>query len=121
VPLHVRDVATPRVAEKSAARHRIQLERALRVQEARYEAEATALDVRARYTAATALATELLPAMRAHLTATETAYARGETDILQVFRARERLFAAEQADLAARHAYHVAATRRRSSACCLPL
>ena len=38
-----------------------------------------------------------------------------------VFRARERLAEIERSDLAARLAYHRAAVRRLSAACCIPL
>ena len=97
------------------------LEREARVREAVNEVAASATEVRARHVAARAIAAELLPAARAHLAATEAAYARGEIDSAPVFRARERLAEIERSDLAARLAYHRAAVRRLSAACCIPL
>jgi cobalt-zinc-cadmium efflux system outer membrane protein len=121
MPLPVRSVAAPLVAEKQAARRRVALEREARVREAMNEVAASATEVRARHVAARALAAELLPAARAHLAATEAAYAKGEIDSAPVFRARERLAEIERSDLAARLAYHRAAVRRLSAACCIPL
>jgi cobalt-zinc-cadmium efflux system outer membrane protein len=121
MPLPVRSVAVPLVAEKQAARRRVALEREARVREAVNEVAASAAEVRARHVAARAIATELLPAARAHLAAAEAAYARGEIDLVPVFRARERLAEIERSDLAARLAYHRAAVRRLSAACCIPL
>lgn len=121
MPLPLRSVAEPLVAEKRAARRRVVLEREARVREAVNEFAASANEVRARHAAARAFAEELLRAARAHLAATETARARGEIDTAPVFRARERLAALERSDLAARLAYHRAAVRRMSAACCIPL
>jgi outer membrane protein TolC len=121
MPLPVRSVAAPLVAEKQAARRRVALEREARVREAVNEVAASATEVLARHVAARALAAELLPAARAHLAATEAAYGRGEIDSAPVFRARERLAEIERSDLAARLAYHRAAVRRLSAACCIPL
>lgn len=121
MPLPVRSVAGPLVAEKQAARRRVALEREARVREAVNEVAASATEVRARHAAARAFANELLPAARAHLAATEAARARGEIDSAPVFRARERLAALERSDLVARLAYHRSALRRMSAACCIPL
>jgi hypothetical protein len=77
--------------------------------------------VRARHAAARAIVAELLPAARAHLAATEAAHALGEIESTPVFRARERLAEIERSDLDARLAYHRAAVRRLSAACCIPL
>jgi outer membrane protein TolC len=121
MPLPVRSVSAPLVAEKQAARRRAVLEREARVREAVNEVAASAAEVRARHVAARALAAELLPAARDHLAATEAAYGRGEIDSAPVFRARERLAEIERSDLAARLAYHRAAVRRLSAACCIPL
>jgi outer membrane protein TolC len=121
MPLPVRSVSAPVVAEKQAARRRVALEREARVREARNEVAASATEVLARHGVARAIAAELLPAARAHLAATEAAHARGEIDWIPVFRARERLAEIERSDLAARHAYHRAAVRRLSAACCIPL
>ncbi len=121
MPLPVRSVAGPLVAEKQAARRRVALEREARVRAAVNEVAANAAEVRARHVAARALAAELLPAARAHLAATEAAYGRGEIDSAPVFRARERLAEIERSDLTARLAYHRAAVRRLSAACCIPL
>ena len=121
MPLPVRNVSAPLVAEKQAARRRVALEREARVRQAVNEVAASATEVRARHVAARAIAAELLPAARAHLGATEAAYARGEIDSAPVFRARERLAEIERSDLAARLAYHRAAVRRLSAACCIPL
>lgn len=111
IPLPVRDVAAPAVAEKQAARRRLALEREALAQAARNEVAATAAALRARFAHARDLAAELLPAAREHLAATEAAARRGEADPAQVFRARERLFALERADLDARHAFHLALVR----------
>lgn len=121
IPLPVRNVAAPLIAEKQAARRRLALEREARVRAAAGELIASANEVRARHGTARALAAELLPAARAHLAATEAAYGRGEIDSAPVFRARERLAEIERADLAARLDYHRAVVRRLSAACCLPL
>ncbi len=121
MPLPVRSVSGPLVAEKQAARRRVALEREARAREARNAVAAGAAEVRARHAAARAIAAELLPAARAQLAATEAAHARGEVELAAVFRARERLAGIERSDLAARHAYHHAAVRRLSAACCLPL
>jgi cobalt-zinc-cadmium efflux system outer membrane protein len=120
IPLPLRAVSAPQVAEKQAARRRIAWERDARQLQVRNDLAANEAEIRARYASASAIATELLPAARAHLAATEASFARGEADLSQVFRARERLADIERSDLAARHAYHMAATRRVSSACCLP-
>ena len=111
VPLPVRNVAAPAVAEKQAARRRLVLERDALALSARNEAAAAASALHARHAAALALADELLPAAREHLAATAAAQARGEAEMAQVFRARERLSEIERSDLAARHAYHLAAVR----------
>jgi Outer membrane protein len=119
VPLPVRNVSAPLVAEKQAARRRVALEREAQLLKVRNDLAANEAEVRARYVSAAAIAKELLPAAKAHLAATEAAFARGEAEMSQVFRARERLAEIERSDLSARHAYHLAATRRVSSACCL--
>lgn len=121
MPLPVRSVAGPLVAEKQAARRRAALEREARVREAVNETAASAAEVLALHDAARAIAVELVPAARAHLAATEAARARGELDLSDVLRARERLVALERSDLSARLAYHRAAVRRLSASCCLPL
>lgn len=118
MPLPVRSVAGPLVAEKQAARRRLTMEREARAREVRNAVAAGAAEVRARHAAARAIAAELLPAARAHVSATEAAHARGEVELAAVFRARERLSGIERSDLAARHAYHRAAVRRLSAACC---
>lgn len=110
-PLPVRDVAAPAVASKQAARRRLALERDALAAAARREAAVTAAALRSRHAAALALAGELLPAAREHLAATDAAYRRGEIEIAQVFRARERLAEIERSDLAARQAYHLAVVR----------
>ena len=111
IPLPVRDVSAPAVASKQAARRRLALERDALAASARREAAVTAAALRSRHAAALALAGELLPAAREHLAATEAAYRRGEIEIAQVFRARERLAEIERSDLAARQAYHLAVVR----------
>lgn len=111
VPLPVRDVSAPAVAEKQAARRRLALEREAVLAAARHEQELAAAVVAARHRAARSLADELLPATRAHLAAAEAARARGEAELSQVYLARERLADLERADLAARHAYHLAHLR----------
>ena len=121
MPLPTRSVAGPFVAEKQAARRRAAHEREARAREARHELAAGAAEVSARHGAARAIAADLLPAARGLLAATEAARARGEVDQRAVFRARARLAEIERSDLAARHAYHRAAVRLQSSACCLPL
>jgi len=121
MPLPVRSVSGPVIAEKQAARRRVAMEREARAREARNDVVASAAEVRARHAAARAIAAELLPAARAQLAATEAAHARGEVELAAVFRARERLAGIERSDLAARHAYHRAAVRRLSAACCTPL
>ena len=119
VPLPVRNVSAPLVAEKQAARRRVTLERDALLLKVRNDLAAIEAELRARHASAAAIATELLPAAKAHLVATQAALARGEAEVFQVFRARERLAEIERSDLAARHAYHIAATRRVSSACSL--
>lgn len=111
VPLPVRDVAGPAVAEKQAARRRLALERDALLAEARHELDLAAADLVARHRAARVLAVELLPAARVHLAAVEAARGRGEAELSQVFFARERVGDLERADLAARHAYHLAHVR----------
>lgn len=121
IPLPVRNVAAPVIAEKQAARRRVVLEREASIRAATSEVAASAIELRARHATARALAVELLPAARAHLFATEAAYGRGEIDSTAVFLARERVAEIERADLAARIAYHRAAVRRLSASCCIPL
>jgi cobalt-zinc-cadmium efflux system outer membrane protein len=121
MPLPIRSVAAPLVAEKHASRRRVELEREARLSEAATEIAASAAELRARHLAARALADELLPAARAHLAATDAAYRRGELASASVFRAHERLAEIERSDLAARLAYHRAAVRRLSAAGCIPL
>lgn len=111
MPLPVRSVAAPAVAEKQAARRRLMLERDALALAVRNEVAATASILRARHASAFALADELLPAAREHLAATTAAHARGEMESAQLFRARERLTEIERADLAARRAYHLASIR----------
>lgn len=111
VPLPVRNVAAPAVAEKQAARRRLTLERDALLASARDELDLAAADLAARHRTARSLADELLPAVRAHLAAVETARARGEAELSQVYLARERLAEIERAELAARHAYHLAHIR----------
>lgn len=120
MPLPTRSVAGPLIAEKQAARRRLAHEGEARARAARHEIAAGTVEVGARHAAARAIANELLPAARAHLAATEAAQARGELELVAVFRARERLAGIERADLAARLAYHRAAIYRVSAACCLP-
>jgi cobalt-zinc-cadmium efflux system outer membrane protein len=121
VPLPVRNISAPRVAEKQAARRRVALEGEARLLKMRNELAANEAELLARHGFAAAFARELLPAVKAHVAATEAAFARGEIETSLVFRARERLAEIERSDLAARHAYHRAAVRRLSSACCIPL
>lgn len=111
VPLPVRDSAAPAVAEKQAARRRLALEREALAAAAQNEIALASADVVARHRHARALAGELLPAARAHLAAVEAARARGEAELSRVFLARERVADFERADLAARHAYHLAHLR----------
>ena len=111
VPLPVRDVAAPAVAEKQAARRRLVLERDALAFAARSEVAASGSVLRSRHAAALALANELLPAAREFLAATSAAHARGEAEFSDIFRARERLAEVERADLAARHTYHLALVR----------
>lgn len=111
LPLPVRAVTAPAVAEKQAARRRLALERDALALAARNQAAATAAAVQTRHAAASAVAAELLPAAREHLTATVAAFERGELELARVFSARTRLAEIERADLAARHAYHLAAVR----------
>lgn len=120
IPLPLRNVSAPQVSEKQAARRRVAWEREALQLRIRNDLAANEAEIRTRYAAALAIAAELLPAARAHLAATEASFARGEAELSQVFRARERLAEIERSDLAARHAYHMAAIRRVSSACCLP-
>ena len=121
MPLPVRSVAAPLVAEKQAARRRVALERENHARQTRQTHAAGAAELSARHGTALAIAAELLPAARAHLAATEAAFAKGEIDTTPVFRARERLAEIERSDLAARLAYHRSAVRRLSPACCLSL
>lgn len=111
VPLPVRDSAAPAMAEKQAARRRLALERTALVAAAQKEIALASADVAARHQHARALAEELLPAARAHLAAVEAARTRGETELARVFLAREHVAGLERADLAARHAYHLAHIR----------
>ena len=116
MPLPVRKVAVPAVAEKQAARRRLVLERDTLALAARNEVAASSAALAARHAAARAVADELLPAARAHLAATEAAFGRGEAEVAQVFRARERLAELERSDLAARRAYHLAAVQNLAAA-----
>lgn len=112
VPLPVRNVAAQAVAEKQAARRRLTLERDALLASARNDLDLAASDLTTRHRAARILAEELLPAARAHLAAVESSRARGEAELSQVYLARERLSELERAELAARHAYHLAHVRR---------
>lgn len=111
MPLPLRNTAAPAIAEKRAARRRLVLEHEALALSARNEIAATSANVRVRHSAARAIATELLHAALAHLAAAEAAHARGEAETAQLFRARERVGELERADLAARHAYHLAVIR----------
>lgn len=108
MPLPLRNPAAPVIAEKQAARRRLALAQEALALAARNEIAAAADKVRVRHSAARAIAAELLPAAHAHLAAAEAARARGEAEPAQLFRARERVGELERADLAARHAYHLA-------------
>ena len=116
MPLPVRNIAGPAVAEKQAARRRLVLERDALALAARNEVAASAATLAARHAAARAVADELLPAVRAHLEATAAAFGRGEAEMTQVFRARERLAEIERSDLAARRAYHLALVQHLAAA-----
>lgn len=121
IPLPVRNVSAPYVAEKQAARRRLSLERDALLASARNELAVASAYLVARHRAARSLSTDLLPAVRDHLAAVEAARARGEAELSQVFLARERLADLERADLAARRAYHLAYVRCLTAAGRLPL
>lgn len=116
MPLPVRNIAAPAVAEKQAARRRLALERDAIAMTVRHEFTATAAELTARHASARAVSDRLLPAARAHLASVEAAHARGEIPIDHLFRSRERLFALERSDLEARHTYHLARVRHLAAA-----
>lgn len=96
------------VAEKQAGRRRLEHQLAALRLAARNDAASAWQTLKIRYDAAGQAASSLLPAARRHLAETTAAQQRGEADVSQVFRARERLMALERADLEARKAFHLA-------------
>lgn len=108
VPLPLWQNGTAAVAEKRAAatRQREQLA-ALRLA-ALNQALAAHRAMTARHRAATLATARLVPAARRQLAAAEAAHGRAEIDAAAVFRARERLAAAESTALEARRDFHLA-------------
>jgi len=105
VPLPFWQNGSGRVSEKEAARERqkARLE-ALRLS-VRTNMAASHQIMTIRYEAAVRAQTKLLPPARTQVSNAEAAYARGETDIQTVFRARERLVQIESEALEARKSY----------------
>lgn len=116
LPLPFRDVAAAAITEKQAARRRLLLERDALTATARTELELALAEVASRYHTARVIGRELLPAARAHHSATEAAQARGEAPSTQVFQSAERVAALERSELSARHAYHLAHVRALATA-----
>lgn len=96
-----------KLEEKQASRRRLEHQLAARQLAARNEAAASWQTMKIRYEAARQAASTVLPAARRHLADTTAAQQRGEAELSQVFRARERLMALERADLEARKAFHL--------------
>lgn len=111
LPVPLRAVHAPVLAEKTIARQRLALERDALAAEIRHEIALAAAILADHHRAARALAVDLLPAARAHVVAVEAARARGEADLARLFFAQERVAELERSELAARHAYHLAHVR----------
>lgn len=97
-----------KVAEKQVGRQRLESQLSALQLAARNEASSAWQAMKIRYEAARQTSSDVLPAARKLLADTTSAQQRGETEIAQVFRARERLMALERADLEARKAFHLA-------------
>jgi cobalt-zinc-cadmium efflux system outer membrane protein len=97
-----------KVAEKQAGRARLENQLAALQLAARNEATAAWQVMKIRHQAAQQASSEVLPAARRLLADTTAAHQRGESELSQVFRARDRLMALERADLEARKAFHLA-------------
>jgi cobalt-zinc-cadmium efflux system outer membrane protein len=105
VPLPLWQNGSGLVSEKEAARRRRETElEALRLS-VRADLAASHQIMSIRYEAAVRAQTKLLPPARTQVSNAEAAYARGETDIQTVFRARERLVQIETEALGARKNY----------------
>lgn len=111
IPLPTRHTASPALAEKQATCQRLILERDALLALAHHELVLATAELTAHHHTALALGQDLLPALRTHLAAVESAQSRGEADLAQVYLARERLAQIERAELAARLAYHLAHVR----------
>lgn len=108
IPLPLWQNGSGRVKEKQAGRERLERQLAALRLAAGNEAVAARRTMQAHYETARRAATQIVPAARRQLDDSESAYQRGETDVQQVFRARERLAALERASLEANKAFHLA-------------
>lgn len=108
VPLPVWQNGRARVDEKQAGRTRKERQLAALRLAAQNDAAAAFRAMKIRYEAARQSASEILPAARKNLAEYEAARQRGETDLAQVFRVRERLANVERADIEARKAFFLA-------------
>lgn len=107
VPFPLWQNGSAKVEEKRATRTRLAQQLSALELAAGNEAASSWRLMKIRYEAAQKAASTILPAARTHLTNTESARQRGEADMAQVFRARERLMQIERADLEARKAFHL--------------
>lgn len=105
VPLPLWQNGSGLVSEKEAARRRQEAQLGALRLSVRADLAASHQIMTIRYEAAVIAQTKLLPPARTQVSNAEAAYARGETDIQTVFRARERLVQIETEVLGARKNY----------------
>jgi outer membrane protein TolC len=102
VPLPLWQNGSGKVAEMEAAKARQQKTAEALRSRAKNEAVAARANLVARFRAASQIESILLPSARKQVAETEAAYARGEADVQDVFRARKRLAEIESTGLEAR-------------------
>jgi cobalt-zinc-cadmium efflux system outer membrane protein len=111
IPFPVWQDGRTKVQEKQAALARLKQNLAALKLAARNEASTAWKAMQIRFESAQKSGSTILPAAREQLSKTEAAFGRGEADMMQIFRARDRLMQFERGDLAARKAFYLARVR----------
>lgn len=111
VPFPLWQDGRAKVQEKQAALARLKQNLAALKLVAQNEAVAAWKTMQIRFESAQKSSSTVLPAAREQLAKTEAAFGRGEADMTQIFRARERLMQFERGDLETRKAFYLARVR----------
>lgn len=111
VPFPLWQDGRAKVQEKQAALARLRQNLAALKLVAQNEAAAAWKIMQIRFESARKSASTFLPAAREQLANAEAAFGRGEVEMSQIFRARERLMQFERGDLEARKAFYLAQVR----------